>query len=67
MSIDGSEPVNLSNNRAIDYFASFSPDGSKIVFNSTRDKNAEIYLMNSDGSGQERLTNNPANDASPSF
>jgi Tol biopolymer transport system component len=39
------------------YFQSFSPDGSKILFLSVRDGNAEIYSMNVDGSGQTRLTN----------
>ena len=38
----------------------WSPDGSKIAFHSTRDGNNEIYVMNADGSGQTRLTNNPA-------
>ena len=42
-------------------------DGSKIAFNSNRDGNYEIYVMNADGSGQTRLTNNPATDYYPSF
>lgn len=37
-----------------------------IVFNSTRDGNQEIYIMQSDGSGVTRLTNNPAIDMHPS-
>ena len=41
--------------------------GSKIVFASNRDGNFEIYVMNADGSGQTRLTNNANSDASPSF
>jgi len=36
---------------------SFSPDGTKIVFTSRRDGNAEIYIMDFDGSNQHRLTN----------
>ncbi len=39
----------------------------KIVFESTRDGNREIYVMNADGSKQTRLTNNPALDAGPSW
>ncbi|MSS73107.1 MAG: choice-of-anchor D domain-containing protein [Candidatus Latescibacteria bacterium] len=34
----------------------------KIVFNSTRSGNDEIYVVNSDGTGQTRLTNNSAGD-----
>jgi len=37
----------------------------KIVFTSTRDGNPEIYVMESDGSNQINLTNNPARDATP--
>ena len=45
----------------------YSPDASKIVFQSIRDGQAEIYVMNSDGSGQTRLTNNPAFDTAPAW
>jgi Tol biopolymer transport system component len=37
----------------------------KIAFVSDRDGNQEIYVMNADGSGVTRLTNNPAEDHSP--
>jgi Tol biopolymer transport system component len=47
--------------------AHYSPDGTKIVFQSTRDGQAEIYVMNSDGSGQTRLTENSAADTAPSW
>jgi Tol biopolymer transport system component len=36
-----------------------------IVFESTRDGNSEIYVMNADGSNPHNLTNNPADDFSP--
>ena len=39
----------------------------KIAFTSTRDGNNEIYIMNVDGSGQTRLTNNSVQDFIPSF
>ena len=45
----------------------WSPDGRQIAFYSERDGNWEIYLMNADGSGLTRLTDNPANDWFPSW
>ncbi|MGH3684817.1 MAG: DPP IV N-terminal domain-containing protein [Pseudonocardiaceae bacterium] len=39
----------------------------KIVFQSDRDGNNEIYLMNADGSNQTRLTSNPAADTQPAL
>jgi Tol biopolymer transport system component len=45
----------------------FSPDGTKIVFQSSRDGQPEIYVMNSNGTGQTRLTNNPAWDTAPAW
>jgi len=36
----------------------FSPDGSKIVFHNTYSSNANIYIINSDGSGLHQLTFN---------
>jgi hypothetical protein len=37
----------------------------KIAFASERDGDFEIYLVDADGSGQTRLTNNPADDREP--
>jgi hypothetical protein len=39
----------------------------KIAFSSTRDRNAEIYVMHDDGSHQTRLTNHPAFDDQPTW
>ena len=39
----------------------------KIAFNSTRDGNSEIYVMDIDGGNQVRLTDDPANDYDPSW
>jgi uncharacterized protein YjdB len=47
----------------------FSPDGSRIAFVSQRDGvgNAEIYVMNADGTGTTRVTNDPLTDGRPAF
>jgi len=42
-------------------------DQGRIVFVSDRDHNTEIYVMNPDGSGVARLTNNPASDSDPDW
>ena len=44
----------LSNQSA---FATFPGENGKIAFYSFRDGNFEIYVMNADGTGQTRLTN----------
>jgi hypothetical protein len=40
---------------------------ARIAFVSERDGNPEIYVMNVDGSGLTRLTNNPAGDYAPAW
>jgi TolB protein len=49
------------------YLPAWSPDGTKLAFTSQRDGNPEIYVMNKDGSGLRRMTNNPAIDVSPTW
>jgi Tol biopolymer transport system component len=43
------------------------PGNGLIAFVSTRDGTSEIYVMNADGTGQRRLTVNPAEDVSPAW
>src|SRR5438105_14262078 len=45
----------------------FSPDGSRIAFVTQRDGNAEIYVMNADGTGVTRVTNDPQIDGRSVF
>lgn len=58
MNADGSNPTRLTNSKADDGVSNWSPDGSRIAFDSNRNSNFEIYMMNADGSNQTRLTNN---------
>ena len=44
-----------------------APETEKIVFVSKRDGNAEIYIMNPDGSQQVNLTQHPAEDYNPAW
>lgn len=59
MNPDGSEPVNLTNNPAIDGAPVWSPDGTKIAFQSSRDGDYGLYVMNADGSDQVRAAHSP--------
>ena len=45
----------------------WSPDGQQIAFESDRDGNREIYVMNADGTAQRRLTENLAADLAPAW
>jgi len=45
----------------------WSPDGGKIAFMSDRDGNWEIYVINVDGSGLLRLTDNSSDDGLPTW
>jgi TolB protein len=68
MNADGSGKIPLTDSpgaRDDNMNARWSPDGTQILFWSSRDGNQELYVMNADGSHQTRLTDNPAGDSSP--
>lgn len=60
--------VRLTNNPGTDKYPRVSRDGKKIAFSSNRDGREEIYVINSDGSGQpQRLTVNSVEDVAPAW
>ena len=66
MRSDGSNARRLTDNgSASDAYPSWSPDGKRIAFDSDRDGNNEIYLMQADGSDQLRVTITPQNELAP--
>ena len=76
MAADGKNQRRLTNNRADDWFPSWSPDGRRIAFISERDGHpdrnpgwftSEIYVMDADGGNLQNLTNHPSDDRSPSW
>lgn len=48
-------------------YPNWSPDGRRLVYQSNRTGNSEIYVMNADGTGAVRLTDNSAVDENPSW
>ena len=46
----------LTDHESADYQPSWSPDGTQLVFQSTRDGETDIYVMGADGSNPTRLT-----------
>jgi len=54
-------------NRPQNTLGMVSPDGTRIVFSSSREGNSEIYVMSRDGSNVFRLTNNRAADITPTW
>jgi TolB protein len=52
---------------ALDYNPAWSPDGKWIAFTSERDGSADLYRVRTDGSGLERLTDDPAFDDQAAF
>ena len=65
VSLDGQDPVNLTQHSAHDTVPRWSPDGKTIAFLSDREGSWDLFLMNTDGSGVRKVvtfpldTNNP--------
>jgi len=64
---DDTDLTRLTNNSATEDNPSFSPDGTKVVFQSDVSGNNDIWIVNSDGTGLTNLTNLAGNDTNPTF
>ncbi len=77
MNVDSTKQIRLTDNPAYDMSPAWSPDGTHIAFDTQRDHfppvevgigpEFEIHVMNSDGSGDMRLTNNTLEDRFPDW
>jgi TolB protein len=77
--LDGDGERALTSEPGVDGDPHWSPDGKRLVFASARDRNGdcffhdctghapELYVMNADGSGQRRLTDDPGYDVSATW
>lgn len=69
MAADGSDVRRVTNDEARDCNASFSPDGSHIVWVSHREdeENGDIWIAEADGSNARALAPHPLRDRTPFF
>jgi len=77
MDADGSNKRRLTSNGATNWAPSWHPDGKRLIFSSNMDDwredikrfghNFELYLINIDGTGLERITHNEVFDSFPMF
>jgi len=65
--VDGSNPMQLTDNGAENWHPEVSPNGEKIAFMSNVEGNHEVYTMNIDGSGLQRVTEKDTDDWYPSW
>lgn len=65
--VDGTNLKQLTDSPGYDAEGSYSFDGSKIVFTSTRDGDPDIYVMDADGSNVRQVVNVDGYDGGPFF
>jgi Tol biopolymer transport system component len=65
--VETGKTTRLTHHRALDYNASFAPDGQTIAFVSERDGNLELYTIGRDGKGLTRKTTEFSLDDHPTW
>ncbi len=64
---DGSGLTNLTDAPGYEGNATWSPDGTRIAFDSNQSGNDDIFVMNHDGTRQKRLTSSEASELWPTW
>jgi len=64
---DGSNLVQLTSHEEHDREPAWSPDGTKIAFESRREGNWELFTMNADGSNIQNISNSPDREHHPAW
>jgi TolB protein len=63
---DGTDVKQVTHDKGVNTYPSFARDGRHIVFRKIiASKNSEVFVMNTDGSSQRNLSDNPAFDGWP--
>lgn len=65
MNADGTDVKDITNYNGHDFNPAWSEDGTKIVFDSFRDRKRDIFIMNADGSDVQQITNDKILDTTP--
>ena len=67
MDADGGNVRRLTSDSAVDRMPAWSPDGKLIAFESDRDGEGKIFVMNADGSNPHRVSAQAGADSHPSW
>ena len=67
VTVSSGSVTRLTNNTAQDLYPTWSPDGTKLAFESDRDGDLEIYAMSATGTGITKLTKNSVYDVEPAW
>lgn len=65
--LDGGDARPILASSGLDAEAAVAPDGSRLVFTSTRDGDPDLYTANLDGTSVQRITSAPGYDGGASF
>jgi TolB protein len=67
MDADGSNVQRVTSNEVFDSSPRWSPDGNTIAFNSVRNGNWDVYLIDTDGTNERQLTDHSGRDLCPNW